>query len=395
MITRWKKVFLVFFTCLLFVLCFDVSYLFRGIWCTYLRGESSAQIDDHKFFYTRTVSGGQPYEIPLGYNFVSTIENKKLKKILKSSESVAFLVVQNDSVRLEKYWGEGGLNTKTNSFSIAKSIMSLLIGSAIEAGFINNVEQSVFDFLPELKHGALNDVKIKHLLNMSSGYDWLENYKRPISVTAKAYYGVGLRELVLSRSFDELAGVHHNYNSGNTQLLGLVLERATGETVSSFAGRFLWSKIGARKNATWTLDDFGGVEKTFCCFNSNARDFSKIGLLMLNKGRTDFIKGANSDFVVSVDYVDWLLSAPVLVNKKTGKEVDYYSNGWWKANVLNRPVFYARGFLGQYIVVVPSLNLVFVRLGKKENEKSTLKNKYMLSDNLKFFIEEVIKDFSL
>jgi len=385
----------------LFVVCalstmylFDVSYLLHGIRCTYLRGESSAQIDDHRFFYTREVVSEEPIILPKGHNYTTDIKNKRLVEALEGSKSVAFLVVQDDSVRVEKYWDGGGADSLTNSFSMAKSIMSILVGCAIEDGYIVDINQSVFDFVPEIEPFKNNDVKIKHLLEMSSGYDWLENYKRPIGVTAKAYYGIHLRDLILKRSFVGPPGKAHVYNSGSTQVLGILLERAVGESVSAYAGRVLWSKIGAKQNALWTIDSDGGIEKTFCCFNSNARDFSKIGLLMLNRGVVK--RGIRA--VVSDKYVDWLLSVPKLIDvnnkQKPKKAVDHYSNGWWVARVLEKEVFYARGFLGQYIVVIPDLNVVFVRLGMFEDEASAFKNDYMLTDNLLVFIGQVIKDFS-
>ena len=461
-----KKLFVfcsVIFFLLLAVFVFDVSYLFHGIRCTYLRGESSAQIDDHRFFYTREVVSKNPLVIPDGYNYVDSVKNKKLNTVLEESNSVAFLVVQDDSVRVEKYWEGGGKEVLTNSFSMAKSIMSILVGCAIDDGYIKSVDQSVFDFIPELEPFKKNDVKIKHLLEMSSGYDWLENYKRPISVTAKAYYGRSLLDLILNRDFVGVPGKDYFYSSGSTQVLGLVLERAVGESLSSYAGWSIWSRIGATQNALWALDKKDGFEKAFCCFNSSARDFLKIGLLMLGDGVVDwveqeapplvfkqyyekYIKGGGSessvefwkkvsknkeeesgyfDFirkrgmlkpgvsnkewegwldgsfssrVLSKNYIDWLLSVPKLLDpdgahKKDGF-VDYYSNGWWVARVLEKDVFYARGFLGQYIVVIPDLNLVFVRLGMFENEKSAFKNDYMLTDNLLFFIQQVIYDFS-
>ena len=235
-----------------------------------------------------------------------------------------------------------------------------------------------------------NDVTIKHLLEMSSGFDWLENYKRPISVTAKAYYGSNLKDLVLNRGFVSAPGKEYVYNSGNTQLLGVILERAVGKSVSSFAGDFLWSKLGAKNDAKWTLDYKGGIEKTFCCFNSTARDFSKVGLMMLKKGVS-----VSGEKILSPEYVDWLLKVPFLKDgENVGETVDFYSNGWWIANVLEKRVFYARGFLGQYLVVIPDLNLVFVRLGKHENEKTDKNNNYNLTDNLLFFTKQVILEFS-
>ena len=178
----------------------DVSYLFHGVRCTYLRGETSAQIDDNAFFHSRVVSAKSPFEIPFSKSFDQNELSDSLEHALKKSKSVAFLVVKNDSVLVERYWGGFSKESLTNSFSMAKSIVSLLVGCAIQDGYIENVDQSVFDFIPELSPFNGNDVTIKHLLEMSSGFDWLENYKRPISVTAKAYYGSNLKDLVLKNS---------------------------------------------------------------------------------------------------------------------------------------------------------------------------------------------------
>ncbi|MAQ70123.1 MAG: serine hydrolase [Flavobacteriales bacterium] len=390
-----RIVFFIFFTCLVSIVVFDVSYLFHGLRCTYFRGYKSAQIDDHRFFYTRNVESDSSIVIPFSKDYNKKGEGlDSLIAVLNQSKSVAFLIVKDDSLRFEKYWGSGSESSATNSFSIAKSITSLLVGCAIRDGYIDGVEQDVVDFIPEIKQPEnFEPVKIKHLLEMSSGLNWLENYKRPISVTAKAYYGTNLQNLTLNQKFINPPGLAYKYQSGNTQILGILLERAVGENVSSYAGRSLWSKIGAENDALWTLDYNGGIEKVFCCFNSNARDFAKIGLLMLNRGKV------GGRVVIEEEYVDWLLSKPKLMDAddrfgRLGTVVDYYSNSWWVGRVLEKDIFYARGFLGQYIVIVPEINVVFVRLGKKENEKSTRKNEYMMSDNLKFFTEQVIKNYS-
>ncbi|MAQ31173.1 MAG: serine hydrolase [Flavobacteriales bacterium] len=380
-----NRFFLFFIFCACFcVVVFDLFYLFPGIKQTYLRGETSAQIDDFNFFNTRSVLAPSPKPLPLASNYLDSLENDSLLNMLNSIETSAFLVIKDDSVRLEKYWDDGGLDSLSNSFSIAKSIVSLLVGCAIDSGYIKSVNQSIFDFLPELSPYKNHDVKIRHLLNMSSGFDWLENYKKPISVTAKAYYGDDLFSVLLRRGFTEAPGVTYRYNSGNTQLLGFILSRSTGKSVSDFASEVLWSKIGASNNAAWSLDSKNGFEKTFCCFNSSARDFSKIGLLMLSSGRG----------VISEGYFNWLLSAPLLINgENPSKQVDFYSNGWWAASVLNHTIYYARGFLGQYVVFIPELNVVFVRLGRSEDGFENIEN-YMLTNSLDFIIRMVIKDFS-
>ena len=99
--------------------------------------------------------------------------------------------------------------------------------------------------------------------------------------------------------------------------------------------------------------------------------------------------------VVDSKYIDWLTETGGLKDIDGDESVDYYARGWWVAEVLEMPIIYARGFNGQYVVVIPELDLVFVRLGLKENEKSVKNNDFKMSDNLKFFVEQVIKDYSL
>ena len=265
---------------------------------------------------------------------------------------------------------------------MAKSITSILVGCAIDDGLLTGVNQRVSDFFPKIKSDE--GLKVSHLLQMSSGMDWLENYKRPFSVTAKAYYGSNLKGLILSREFIDDPGKFFHYKSGDTQLLGLILEKAVGMSVSEYTSARLWSRVGATMDAEWSLDSDGGIEKVFCCFHSNARDFAKIGLLVLNSG---VLFG---DTIVSPDYINWMVG-PVNLKTKEGKEVTHYSNSWYYAKVLNKDIIFARGFLGQYIVVIPEINVVFVRLGEKENKKRVIGG---LTSDLEFITSEVINAYS-
>ena len=370
------------------VYLFDLGYIFHGVRSTYLRGERSAQIDDSEFFYNNNVVANNPKKIPNAVGYEKNSITNKLNQLLEQTKSVAFLIVKDDSVSFEKYWSFGSAVSKTNSFSMAKSITSILVGCAIDDGFVSGVTQRVMDFFPKISSRGGEELKIAHLLQMSSGMDWVENYKRPLSVTAKAYYGTNLKKLILDRRFSTEPGTVFHYKSGDTQLLGLVLERATGKSVADYAGERLWTRIGATNSALWSLDYNGGVEKVFCCFNSNARDFSKLGLLVLNDG---ILYG---DTIVSPDYIRWMTS-PVGLFDRSGEKTTHYSSSWYYAKVLDKEVIYARGFLGQYIVVIPEINLVFVRLGKKENKNGGNKNKYRLTADLEIIINEVINMYSV
>ena len=176
--------------------------------------------------------------------------------------------------------------------------------------------------------------------------------------------------------------------------MGVILKRATKKPISDYASEVLWSKIGAKNDAFWVIDKPGGIEKTFCSFNSNARDFAKLGLLILNNGIV------NSDTILRKNDLDFLLSSSGLIDryKKNSltfdKKQNYYKKSWWQAKVYDKDIIYARGFLGQYIVIIPEINVVFVRLGKFENPASALKNEHHLTENLLFFTKQIIKDYS-
>jgi len=373
------------------IIIFDLKYLAKGISSTYLIGETSASIYDHKLFNTRDVTGDSPYNIPISKLYSKDFGNAIVDELLTSSKSNSFVLVKNDSIHIENYWRGGGVDVLSNSFSIAKSIVSILVGCAIEDGFIESVDQDIIEFIPYISHFSdSKPVKIKHLLSMSSGYDWFENYKRPISVTAKAYYGDNIDDLILSREFIKNPGVSFSYQSGDTQLLGYLLKKATNLNVSEYASKVLWGPMGATSNAVWALDKENGTEKVFCCFNSTARDFLKIGIMLKNEGKI------NNNQILSKSYINWLLSIPELINidKKSlfyKKNIEHYSNSWYLAEVFNKRIIYARGYLGQYIVIIPDIDVVFVRLGEKDfNNDGIFNNKYYLSNELLNLIEQVI-----
>ncbi|MFP4446914.1 MAG: serine hydrolase domain-containing protein, partial [Desulfosudaceae bacterium] len=196
----------------------------------------------------------------------------------------------------------------------------------------------------------------RDVLRMASGLNFHEAYNEPISHTTDAYYGKHLRRLINSLEVVEDPGTVYYYRSGDTMLLGMVLEAATGMSISDFAEKNLWQPLGAVGDAQWSLDREGGLEKAYCCFYSNARDFARIGYLYLNRGRV------NGRQLVPESYVQQSLT-PIMLPDRHGEMVDYYGYQWWLFAYAGTPVFYARGILGQYIFVLPEENMVVVRLG--------------------------------
>ncbi len=335
---------------------FSPSYLRRALVFQY------AGIDDHKIFDVRTIKAGNaiPWNISKTYNTKKISDS--LRKNIESYQSIAYLVIQNDSIQYEEYWDGYSDTSLTNAFSATKSIISLLIGCALDEGKIKDLHQKVSDFFPELKGKFSGEITVFDLLTMSSGLNWDESYGSPFSKTTQAYYGNDLKKLIFDLEVKEKPGEKFSYLSGNTQLLAFLLQKATAKTVSDYASEKLWKPIGSQHDALWYLDKANGMEKSYCCFTSNARDFARIGKLVLDSGRF------NGKQIISEKFISLLLQPDTFLKDDKNQKVDYYSLHWWIIDYKGIKIPYARGILGQYIFVIPQKNAVVVRLGHKRAE---------------------------
>ena len=327
------------------------SYLRKALYYQY------AGIDDQYKFETRTIKAGKalPWKVSVDYN--KTKLSDTVRKSIESYKTIAFLVVQNDSIKYEEYWDHYSDSSITNAFSATKSIISLLIGIAIDEGKIKSVDQKVIDFFPEFAEGYGKDLTIKNLLTMSSGLNWDESYGSPFSKTTQAYYGSDLKKLILDLKVTEQPGKEFKYLSGNSQLLGFIIEKATGKHLADYASEKLWQPLGAEHDALWYLDKKDGMEKSYCCFSSNARDFARIGQMVLDSGKY------NGKQIVSYSYLSQALARDTFLIDENKQAVNYYGYQWGIVDYKGMKIPFARGILGQYIFVIPQLNAVVVRLG--------------------------------
>ncbi|MCP2043226.1 serine hydrolase [Pontibacter sp. HSC-36F09] len=337
----------------------DKNYVYKALYHNF------ADIDDNLIFHQRKIEAAEtPQPWPLATNYNQLSPPKELQQLHEQLESVAFVVVQRDSLLYEQYWDGYSEESLSNSFSVAKSIVSILVGIALQEGAIQSIDQPVGYFLPEFKEGAKAKVTIRHLLWMSSGLNWDESYANPLSVTTEAYYGSDLKKVVRRLEAVEEPGRKFSYKSGDTQVLGFVLEAATGQNLADYAEEKLWRPLGAEQKAEWSIDHPLGNEKAYCCFFSNARDFARIGQLYLQNGVWQ------GDTLVSPEYVQASITPSGLTDANTGKPTTHYGYQWWLLpDYKGQFVFYARGILGQYIIVIPEKELVIVRLGKKRGER--------------------------
>ncbi|WP_162428537.1 serine hydrolase domain-containing protein [Pontibacter pudoricolor] len=335
----------------------DKNYVYKALVYNF------ADIDDNLIFDQRTVDApGKAQPWPQAANYNKVVFPEKLQQLHEELESVAFLVIHRDSILHEQYWDGYSDESLSNSFSVAKSIVSILVGAALRDGAIKTIDQPVADFLPSFKEGNKKKITIKHLLMMSSGLNWDESYANPLSITTEAYYGTNLKKVIKRLEAVEEPGKQFSYKSGDTQILGMVVEAATGKSLSRYAEDKLWKPLGAEHDAEWSVDNPTSIEKAYCCFFSNARDFARIGKLYLNNGIW------NGDTIVDPAYVRESITPNGLFNA-SGKPADYGYQWWLLPNYKGQNIFYARGILGQYIIVIPEKDVIIVRLGKKRGDR--------------------------
>lgn len=312
-----------------------------------------AKNDHYKIFENRklTTDKHQAWLYSKQYGTVSLPEDLEMK--IEKTNPLAFLVIKDGRIFYEKYWNTYNTETISNSFSIAKSIVSILVGIAIDDGKIKNVDQLVGDFIPQYQQNGKNKITIRNLLTMTSGLDYSDSSFNPFSLSSKAYYGGNSKDVVLGIDADGSPGQRFNYQNFNTQILALVLKKATGTTLSDYAAKKLWQPIGAVHSAFWSLDKKDGDELSWCCFYATTRDFARIGQLYLNRGKW------NEKQLVPSHYVDDSTKPSVLSD---GTENDEYGFMWWLSTYKGLRIFYAWGFKEQFIVIIPERNIVFVRL---------------------------------
>ncbi len=338
------------------------GYVNKVLALTIFSGKTGPDIDElHNFPYHEVPNATpQPWAVSGRYN-KAVIADNLMADFIKH-QTVGFLVVQNDSLVYEQYWEGMDEHSVVNSFSMAKSINAILIGIALKEGLIKSLDEPVSNYLPEFREGGRMGITIRHLLTMSSGIDFKEEYASPFAWPAEAYYGKDVNALTLRAKPTEAPGKTWNYKGGDSQLLGMILKKVTGKPVAEYASEKLWKPLGAEDKAFWSTDDMG-MEKVSCCFYTTARDYAKIARLYLNQGYSNGVQ------IVDSAYVKESITTADLADYDTGKKIDKYGYQWWLMNYQNHPIFYMRGIRGQYVFAIPDLNMIVVRLGHKRAPK--------------------------
>jgi CubicO group peptidase (beta-lactamase class C family) len=337
----------------------DRSSIARAMWWM------EADIGDQYRFPTPPIpAGDDPSPRPAGAELdlpapavATAAGGAALDGFLRRTETLAFLVVHDDRMVYERYFGGADRRTLQTSFSVAKSFVSTLVGIAIDEGLIHSVSDPVTEYVPELakRDPRFDRITLRDLLAMSSGIRYEEHsLPLPWGDDVNTYYGTDLRDLALSETeIERPPGQQWLYNNYNPLLIGLVLERATGMSVSEFMATRLWQPLGAEFDASWSLDSEGdGFEKMESGLNAAPVDYARFGELFIHNGEW------NGTRIVSEEWVRAATAADA-----TGDPAEHYQFFWWIDT--ERPGrFYALGNFGQYIYVAPDARTVIVRNGR-------------------------------
>ena len=231
-------------------------------------------------------------------------------EFLIATQTNAFIVIRSGKITYEKYFNGKTESTVLPSYSVAKTMTSLIIGQLIDEGTIREADTFVA-ILPEFKAGTSFDkVTIKDLLDMNSCIGVSDNYP-----TGPSGWGVAIAQMYATtdmnffikhnRKMREDPGTYPEYRSVNTELLGLIIQKVTGNKLADEFSDRIWKKVGAQYDATWNVDKVGGHEKAFCCFNATARDYARVGLALMSgtpKIASTSWKARLSNPVVNLDY---------------------------------------------------------------------------------------------
>ncbi|HMQ61201.1 MAG TPA: serine hydrolase [Flavilitoribacter sp.] len=290
----------------------------------------------------------------------NTENNHPLDDFVHLFKTHALIIIRNDSILYESYQPENYKEDVVTSFSVSKAILSTLVGIAIHEGYIQGVHQHITDFLPEWKArgGGYDSIQVIDLMQHTSGVYFVRSPWKLSGDQVQFYYGRNISKRALDRELVTERGTRFNYNSANTQLLTLVLERATGQTLSGYLQEKIWEPLGMESDAFWSLDKKGkdAVERAFCCLQARAVDFAKIGRLWLHNGNW------NGRQIFPETWLQELFTSGMPTNRsyRSGFTLGPHQYG----------SFMATGLFGQMIYVDPGKNLVIVRFGGRDKDYS-------------------------
>ena len=271
-----------------------------------------------------------------------------LATYLEEDRFAGFLVLKNGEIAYEHYALGNDEKSRWISFSVAKSVVSLLLGAAIKDGYIRSVDEPVVDYLPRLRASSYEGATIKDLLQMASGVAWNEDYADPDSDVASANYeSLALYEHLRRKEKVARPGERFNYNTAETNLAGTLLRSAIGNNLATYLEHKIWRPFGMADDAYWNLTENAGGEFGGCCINATLRDYARLGLFALAEGEL-----ADGTKVLPDD---WMAQSVAPSPSYQG-----YGYFWW---LFEGRAYSALGIFGQTIYVNPASGVVIATHG--------------------------------
>jgi len=306
-----------------------------------------------KLAWTRTIeAGGSAYPLPVKKidlsNFQFDYEGTAitLEDYIRRQNVAGLLVIKDGNIVYERYELGNSVETRWLSWSVAKSVTSLLIGAAIQDGYIESVDEKVSDYLPRLKNSSYDDVTIRHLMQMASGVEWNEDYADPeADINTIEWDTLNIYEQLGRKPRAAEPGALFHYNSAEINLVGTLLRAAIGNNLSTYLTEKIWRPFGMESIAFWELSEPGGGEFGGSNISATLRDYGRIGLFALNNGKLPDGTRVLPD--------DWITES---TTPSPGYE--YYGYLWW---LRGEGAFAASGIFGQGIHIDPAHNLVIAQ----------------------------------
>ena len=276
-----------------------------------------------------------------------------LDDYMKAWNTSGVLAIKDGKVVLERYAMGRKPQDRWTSFSVAKSVTSTLVGAAIADGKIKSLSAPVTDYIPELKGSGYDGVTVRQLLMMSSGVKWNEDYTDPksdvaqsVSLPLEAGKANPLIRYMARLPRENPPGTKFNYNTGETDLVGILVSNAVGKSLSEYASEKLWKPIGMERDAIWVVDP-AGHERGGCCMSITLRDYGRLGQFMLEGGKAGGRQILPTGWVAEA-------TTPQITN---GAPAPGYGYFWWMSP---GGAYNAYGIFGQSITVYPKDRLVIV-----------------------------------
>ncbi len=335
-----------------------------------------------KIFWTRTIKAGDlVYPLPHAKRDLSDVEIKlddvtmTVNEYFTKQSVAGLLVIKDGNILYERYGLGNNEDSKWVSYSVAKSVVSMLIGAAIRDGYITSVDEKVTDYLPRLRGSSYDQSSIANLLQMASGVKWNEDYADPESdVAIASWETIDLYEFLRIKPRDTEPGEKFNYNTAETNLAGTLLRSAIGNNLSTYLSEKIWQPFGMESDGSWNLTEQGGGEFGGCCINATLRDYGRIGLFALADGHL-----ADGTEVLPPD---WMRESTM-----PSKGYEGYGYFWW---LYGTDVFRAIGIFGQGIYINREENVVITLHSARPVASDDLD--WAWQDSLYEAITEAIKD---